>query len=242
MPRSKTEILKDWLQIIAIFIAASWAIYTFYFEKILEPSKYPTFLTINSDVTKVSENEEFTQYKVKLTVLNKSKARECLLASWYEMDAFKLNIDTGINNAGYYQMLLKYWGNSSRVPRYSSYDFDNYKVVNTGKILNEGVWLNPDQEFTQEFVTLIPNHTFEEMRLSLNAITAKDNAGMRAYWLTYSNGSTNPLIIAGTNDKDTITMHDYFGSKKQVSVYFKKYDLSYSFNENEYSLGLRLAR
>ena len=243
MPRSQTEHLKDWLQITAIFIAAIWAIYTFYFEKILAPSKYPTFLTLNSEISKVSENENYALYRVKITVLNKSKVRESLLASWYEVDAFSLLIDTTITDKRYIQILDSNWGNYIRFPRYNYYDYSNYKVVNSGKILNEGLWLNPDQEFTEEFVTLLPNNKYEELSLTLNAITAKDNAGMHVHWFDNPDGSANPIVIAGENNKDTIHMSDFNRKKKkQVSSYFTKYDLSYTFNDNEYSLGLKKAK
>ena len=235
--KSKTEVFKDWLQILALIIAAIWAGYTFWFEKILEPSKYPSFLTFKSEITQVSEIGNNNLYKLKISILNKSKSRESLLASWFEIDACKLMIDTTISNEKYVQEINSQWYNKPRFPRYTNYDTTSYKVVNTGKLLNEHVSLHPDQEFTQEFLTLIPKGIYHEIRLRLGAITAKDDQDMKVYWFRNSDGSGNPSIITGKNYSDTITLENFLNYKDQLHQYFKKYDLSYTFNENEYALG-----
>src|SRR5690349_4789811 len=86
----RAEYLKNWVEIIAIMLAAPWALYNFYFDKVFTPANEPPYLNISSNHTIQGEKDSF--YLVRSTVLikNTGKIRTIIHAGCFNLTAFRV--------------------------------------------------------------------------------------------------------------------------------------------------------
>lgn len=232
------EAIRDWLQIIAIFIAACWSGYVFIYEKYWEPSRLPLFISINGKPEKVSEDKEFELYKINISIQNKSHVRETIVSSWFEAKGYKL-ISRNYNSELSYKDSIKLNGSATRY-----YDYGKSDLIDWEKIMADNSSMSPNQEYNVSYLILIPKNKYEVLRLNYFTIIDKarmfENKGQLFDIERIINKDGNialNLTIKGALVK-SITSDDIFNRNPAIAPYIKKYKIYYSRTVNDFSLGL----
>lgn len=167
----KTTYVKNWVEIIAILLAAPWALYNFYFDKISTPAKEPPYLNISSNHSIEGEKDSF--YLVRSTVLikNKSKIRTIVHAGCFNLSAFEIN-PAFLNDDQYSGIVQKYVDSASSIPRFYE---DNAFVVNTGKIVEDEWRMDPEEEYSRSIISIVPKSRFDALRFYIEIFASRKN-------------------------------------------------------------------
>lgn len=225
-------------KIVGIVAAGFWAYYIFYYEKTVEPNREHSYLDINTKIEKtgkMGKKKCNIAYKVTITIKNNSKVREKLLASWYHIVGRSLDFDVDASDSSYYAGNVKSLDTIRRFPRYF---YDNQKIshtIETGK-LHEGIWLNPEQQLTNEFIVFIPQNKFQVLEVYAYGTTVKNDEKIGVRWsvLKY-NSEVVPeygINLGNNKEPDWQKLDDVSHSQ-----YIKEYDMVFSRQITELFIG-----
>ncbi|MDR7377098.1 hypothetical protein J2X19_001756 [Rhodoferax ferrireducens] len=90
MASSFRTIFKEWLEIVAVLVAAGWALWTFYFAEVLKPEQTRGYLQLVLDVTKagaphVIEGTAFLPIKIDVRATNPTKRKLEVSSAYVEV-------------------------------------------------------------------------------------------------------------------------------------------------------------
>ena len=85
------ELFKDYMQIIAILVAASWAIYQFYYIEIYKPQHAKPVVTMTVTVEFIGKNETTIMLMTKVTLHNRGNAPVSVISCYGNVYAVAVN-------------------------------------------------------------------------------------------------------------------------------------------------------
>jgi hypothetical protein len=217
--------IKDWLQIIALLVAAGWAGYTFYYDKIYEPKSLPPFIVSHSQIVKISEDKSFEMFRVTISVQNKSQVDETFPASWFMIFANQItrgdddavisqNDESGSKNFSIGHGELIYWNN----------------------VCVENTILQPEQEFTLDRILVTPKKKKYEAFTIIGQFITANTDHLITSWNNQDNQVINVKLVDTSNKNVPLTLSEILG--KKIPASFKKYRIRYYRVYNEIPLKL----
>lgn len=95
MPDPLRKVLKDWLEIVAILAAASWALWTFYFSEVLKPKETRGFLQLVLDMAPAGDPQQiegatYLPIRIGLRATNPTKRKLEVSSGYLEVHAERL--------------------------------------------------------------------------------------------------------------------------------------------------------
>lgn len=185
--------VKDWLQTIAIVVAAIWAVWKFIYEDRILPQKLPPHLIMASEMEIIGTKNSMTAIRVKVDIHNSSQRKIPVLSSWYHIagsriDSYELE-DKDFSNALKKNMNDR--NSNGRTPRYF-YDKD-FIIIEAGKLLDEGWWFEANEKFTKSFIVLVPANNYDLIKLQADVNVAKNIEPFFEKWEVNEDCSVSPL-------------------------------------------------
>ncbi len=152
-----SEVFKNWFEVFALLLAALWALYTFYFDKVLTPANEPPYLNVSAELTIEGEKDSFYVVKTVGRIKNTGKIRTFIHAASFQVLAYRIDPDNCSDSVFVYE-LKRNVSHSEVFPRYY---VDSLSVMNAGKFVGDGWRMDPGEEFIRSFLTLIPRKSFD---------------------------------------------------------------------------------
>jgi hypothetical protein len=229
--------VKDWLQTIAIVIAAIWAIWKFIYEDRILPDRLPPHLVMTSEMEKIGTRSSITAIRVKVDIHNTSKRKVYVLSSWYHIAGSR--IDTydlaNVDFSGALKNNMNDQNSTRRNPRYF-YDKD-FMIVEAGKVLDNGWWFEADEKFSKSFIVFLPENKYDLIRLTADVNVAKNIDPFVDRWEINEDCSVYPvtyLKLEGfENDTSRVKRYDPLAKHKDIQ---SKYHLVHTNTASELSL------
>lgn len=191
--KSGSRLINTWVQItlgVAIFV---WGIYAFFYEKQYVPNHMPPSVVIASSLQKVGETGSLTAIQGTITLKNSSKTRVWILSSLY--NAYGLHITPSERNEDEFAKFVQ--ESLGKQDDYFPRHFDSSaEVVLASKLTSETQWLEPDEEWTEQFPLYVPRGKYDSIELDVVLSAAKDERLLGTKWHA---GPTNeiPNVLPG---------------------------------------------
>ena len=192
-----SDSIRNWVEIIAFLAAGCWGVYVFWYKKHYVPSRLPPYLVISTNLQKVGRKGPLRAIRAEFSVINKSKTRVEVLASWY--NAIGVNIsyagEDKINDDSPFGKNFIEHLNNDPGPIITRRDItvDNIEVVAVGRLLEEGTWLLPDEEISNRIVFYVSDQ-FDNLEVHVAIQTARDKEGMHQEWTRNDKGMLQSII------------------------------------------------
>ena len=217
--------IKDWIQIVALFIAAGWAVYTFYYEKVYEPKHSPPFMTMTGEIQKISENNNYAFFKIKITLRNDSKTVQLIPAAWFQVFGLRIKTADYGADSGY----LKTTVGKCR------YIYNKHTdLVSWNTIISENSGLESNQTIYQSNMLVVPKNEYQALNLRCTIVTANDNI-FKPIWITMADSIAIKLVKAEPT-KDTLSYEQLFNAN--IPERFDKYNVAFLQTSDDYPLEL----
>lgn len=169
LTKERLEKIELVIRIIAIGIAAAWAIFTFYYQNATLPSYEPTSMNFQSQFEKLAENDSLYFFKLTISIQNNSKITERFIACIYNIRGCNFMFDSNMSAS---QQLADLKAGES-VVRGFALDTNSNEEISYGKILQNNSVLNPGQQFVIERVIPIKKYKFNLCQLTMNGVLQK---------------------------------------------------------------------
>jgi hypothetical protein len=214
------NIAKDWLQTIAIVMAAIWAIWKFIYEDRILPDRIPPHVIMTSEMEKIGSRDSITAIRVKVDIHNTSKRKVYVLSSWYHIAGSR--IDTydlaNVDFSGALKNNMNDQNITRRTPRYF-YDKD-FTIVEAGKLLDNGWWFEADEEFSKSFIVFLPENKYDLIKLRADVNVAKHIEPFVDRWEVNEDCSVYPvtyLKLEGfESDTSRVERYDPLAKHKDI--------------------------
>lgn len=229
--------IKDWLQVVAIVVAATWAIWKFIYEDRILPERIPPHVIMTSEMQKIGTKNSMTAIRVNVNINNTSHRKVYALSSWYHVAGSKIEgyslDDTTFADAIEAKMNGKDGG--GRIPRYF-YDKD-FEVIEAGALLDKGWWFEAGEEVSKSFVIFVPEGEYDLLRFWADIDVAKNTEPFVEKWEVKKGVLLNPLIYLKLDgfEEDSARVELYYplGKHKELQ---EKYSLVHTKTYSELSL------
>lgn len=171
----RSEWIKNYTEVAAIFLAGLWAAYTFFFQSDYAQSRLKPHLIVQPTLEVIGRDEDgLVAVKGRVLVRNQSKARVELLGSWFNVFGYKvLDQAKPTSTDKSMQDLRDHEGTFLDLPTLAGKSAG--EVVNRGRLLPARWHYEPDEETVTEFVTFVPG-SFDLVELRANFILSKETA------------------------------------------------------------------
>ena len=194
------ELVKDYVQVFAILVAAFWAIWVFTYENIIKPRQEKPNVVVSTSLEEGGRDNGLIAIKATATVRSVGKRRAAILGAWFNVEGVHLTPKQGPAADAYRESVARQLGkrrpedNSEidmHASRYSDYDEDNSLnktyIFSTNFLLNRST-LNPDEDETKVVTFHVPDKGFDLVRVILHVIYASDHSPFRPEWFADADG------------------------------------------------------
>jgi hypothetical protein len=233
----KVNTVKDWLQILAIVVAATWAIWKFIYQDRILPEKLPPHLVMTSEMEIIGVENSMTAVRVKVDIHNSSKRKIAVLSSWYHIAGSRID-SYELENTEFSAALKRNMNDRNiikRTPRYF-YDID-FMIIEAGKLLDESWWFEADEKFTKSFIVFVPANKYDLIKLRADVNVAKNIEPFVDRWEVDEDCSVYPvtyLKLEGfESDTSRVERYDPLAKHKDIQ---SKYHLVHTNTASELSL------
>ena len=196
--RAGRKELREWVQTIALVAGGLWAIWLFFYQDRVVPSRIPPQLDVSSSLQVIGKRDNLLALKARVSMRNPSHTRVRVLGSWFNMFTYKVK-------AKKTPELSKTDVEELRGPNYQAHFIDfprlakmtGRTVVNSGRLLPPVWWFEPGEEYSQEFVTLVPSGSaIAELRCRFMIV--RKQGVLRPKWDIDKDGVTTfSLLVPG---------------------------------------------
>lgn len=179
-----TEKFSHIAQILFLALGAIWAFYVFIYDARIVPSQQPPQVTVSGELEQVGRKDGLVAVKAKLSVKNPGKSRAIFLAAFYNLIGYKLNKLEAVEatdqqyigrlnekRAVKEESPCNFYGPEINASRY--YRKGEETFINGGNLLI-GSWLDPDDQYTREYVFYVPEENYDLVQLQFNTYVTKD--------------------------------------------------------------------
>lgn len=219
------EYFKNWVEVIAILLAAPWALYNFYFDKILTPANEPPYLNISSHHAIQGEKDSFYIVRSTILIKNSGKIRSVIHAGCFNLTAFRVQPNLA-GDQQYAKLIEKYIDEAPGIPRYYE---DSCSVINAGKLVEDGWRMDPGEEYSRSFLSMVPKNRFEALRFYAEVYASrKVEDKLSIKWQVDNTGTINLEL-------HKMPENELLDSKKHGAL-IKKLGLGRSYNMEEIAI------
>ncbi|HVF67006.1 MAG TPA: hypothetical protein VM914_05060 [Pyrinomonadaceae bacterium] len=190
------EIIKDYAQVVAILIAALWAIYVFFYENVYKPSQESPDVITSAILEEGGRAKGLIAVKATATARNVGKRRANIMGAWFNVEGVRVNAraDDGALVGRYRANVEGQARNKSpdgaeidmHASRYSDYDEANAGgrsfIFSTNFLLNRSA-LEPNEEESKVVTFFVPEKDFDLVRVILHVVYVVDGRLFRRDWL-----------------------------------------------------------
>jgi len=187
----RTDHVRNVLSIIAIFLAAAWGLYTFYYEKIDLPKREPPFVSLTSSQEVFPRSDGSFVVRTIITVKNPSKARCKIIASAFNLFAMKTSF-VKVDDSTFTAAIRE---NIPEFDRFGRSAESHVLVLQSGVLLETPWWLDPDEQTIRDFISIVPDTSFNSIRFRASLITGKETGGLSVDWQVEDDGSVGYEVI-----------------------------------------------
>jgi hypothetical protein len=183
--RSLGETLNTWTQIIAIFIAAVWGVYTFIFKEIMLPKSAPVNISINLQLKKIGTGAikaNLTAVEMKISATNPSTREIHLLPSAWIAQAMRIDgaEKDETNFADATANALRDPRNIYTVQRHA--ERKDSTIVAAGFLFaDEG--LRPNEAITRTIIFYVPRDEYDLINVTAKMPSGEDVSRIRLEWV-----------------------------------------------------------
>lgn len=193
------EIIKDYVQVFALLIAASWAIWVFFYENVYKPMQEVPNVIISTSLEEGGRGKKLIAVKAKATARNVGKREAKILAAWFNVEGFTVGLKDGAAADAYRANVLSQLQRKTKegaeidmhASRYADYDEANEQnrryIFSTNFLLNHSA-LNPDEEDSKVVTFYVPENEFDLVRVILHVVYSADDSLVRREWAADADG------------------------------------------------------
>lgn len=171
--------LNTWLQILAIILAGSWAVYTFFYKEVWIPSNTPTTVTLDLSIEPATTSQHplhgLTPMLFRASVTNLSTRNLHALPSAWIIQGYRIKKKTGFDfeNA---EAALK-----AQQLRMEARYFENteIEVIAVGRLFSDTI-LAPNEEVERSSIVYVPSGTYDMLELGVIVPTVTSKRGLKA--------------------------------------------------------------
>lgn len=206
------ELIKDYAQVFALVLAASWAIWVFFYENIYKPRQESPNVIVSTSLEESGRDKGLIAVKTTATAKNVGKRSASIISAWFNVEGFHLTRKDGPAADGYRGNVLNQLRRQTpeggeidmHASRYSDYDADNTLnrkyIFSTNFLLNHSA-LSPDEDESKVITFHVPENEFDLVRVILHVVYAKDGRFIRRDWSADADGQLKPVTYIRACDK-----------------------------------------
>lgn len=197
--KSKTELIKDWVQIIALAGGMVLSFYIFVYEQIIVPANKPPSIVIEGGITKEENLGDLKPVDIRIKLKNVGEGATRILAAWYNITASNVT-ERKSNLSLYKQDLQKILNSKNRLDRFRlSHDIT---AISSGKIFNDDWYLEKGEEIVELFVIFVPKR-FNLLHLQVEVNFSKDASNYKSEWTINEDASIQSEVFSINDEGDT---------------------------------------
>lgn len=168
--RTKGEIVNTWLQSTALIIAAIWAGYTFYYEKIKAPKAAPINISLKLDLKKLdkekkTENLSLIPIGMNVSATNPSSRTVYILSSAWVAYGRKIKPVSYTNNTSLCNRAVSMLNSKSTDFTSRHTKPKSSSVVATGNLFTDHS-LKPNETITRTLVFYVPENEYDSLAVT----------------------------------------------------------------------------
>lgn len=154
--RSRIEKAKDVVEIIALVIAGFWAIWLFAYKDIMLPSRVPTYVTVDGDLSIIGRKGDLSIVKSVVRIKNGSGVRALIVGSSFNVRAY---VVVPKNEPSFpsekADLIRRPSGDLIDLPQWA--EIGTGDIVSSGRLFPaDGWWIDAGEEQEIEFVVFVP--------------------------------------------------------------------------------------
>jgi hypothetical protein len=161
-----------------------WTIIQFWYTSQYLPGRTGATITVSSELKKA--NQSYSQYGLTamtgtVKIKNSTSIKAQIIASLYTVSGTRL-IRISQDDASFFRRAVRPPNPEPGDKTTEAFSISRYsresprEVLQMGKILPDGWWLAPQEEYSTQFVVYVPtdvNHAYDNLQLGIQIITAK---------------------------------------------------------------------
>jgi hypothetical protein len=168
--KATAELIKIWVEIVAIVCAGGWAAYTFIFA---EYFKGPQFLTLEAELTQLPGCDDGLEAaNVHIKIRNTSARRVQVLNSHFEVYGDQIvSVEPGKMDASKYQGALNNGGGNARFVAGFKHATTTFVA---GGSFGAQDWLDPGDEQPTNFLVYVPRGHYSQLELNTYLLSGEE--------------------------------------------------------------------
>lgn len=231
------ELVKDYVQVVALLLAASWAIWVFLYENVYKPAREEPNVVVSTSLEEGGRGKGLIAVKARATAKNLGRRDANILGAWFNVEGYTLTREDGPAAEGYRDAVLTQLRRRTpagveidmHASRYSDYDEDNERnrkyIFSTNFLLNHST-LRPDEEDAKVVTFHVPENEFDLVRVILHVIYDVDDRFVRREWAAGDDGQLR--LVAYIRECETCAEEEYNPAVERHRRLRKKYGLTHT--------------
>ena len=225
--RSHTENFKDWLQIIAIFAAAIWAIlFTYYYKEHVVPKSAPINISLNLELKKIPIMDNQKQrrlYVIELNAVakNPSSRDVMLLPSAFIVYGYKVT-DIKLTTNDFTEKcdsVFKEPYSMACIMKNVQNEF--VSVIASGGLYNDKV-LEPNEQIERSMILHVPINKYDIVEAIVYVPTVREKNDIMLNWIFNKNKDGLDYTLYHTSDRkhEAIKKDELITLRKEIDLRF----------------------
>ena len=181
--KSHHDLIKSYVEVVAILAAGGWALYQFVYVEKIKPSHEPPEISITTTLQEVGRHNDIAAISATITIQNKSKVRINVVSAYYNVSGYKIapvdSFQTSLDS--YSKKILEKGPANSEVDVSRYFNATEETMIQSGRVLKD-TWLLPDEEQTFNVPVYIPANNFDLIKCDFAANVARDIEFIQSEW------------------------------------------------------------
>lgn len=172
---SKTfETTKNVAEILALFLAGLWAVYTFVYKEHLAPRNSAPLAVVSTSISDSKQSPNGYSIKLSSSLRNTGKPRIHVIGYWFNVIGVTFADRQDMSDQEYSDLLADvYIPGAYEIRARRHHVVDAIRIIDSGTFFDDGWWLDTNEAISQERAILIPG-SYDMIKIHVYANIAKN--------------------------------------------------------------------